>query len=414
MNSAGYNSLVPAMPSSRPSRLRLLLVLLLAFAAYASAADWSVPVGQLAAKIVAANGPGTIAFDVANRSSITPADVDTIRTAIADQLSTSGVRVVKPDQASGAIHITLSENLQSFVWIATIQRGSESKVMIVSTPRLDMPSPIHEPAQFTIRKIQAWSQDDRILDVAIVDSSPPQVIVLDPEKIAIYGLHEQWKLEQSFRVNHSRPWPRDLRGRLVLRPDHSFDAYLPGAMCSGTGAPSNVTCRDSDDPWPLGTQAAAMNAFFSPTRNFFTGALAPGIGKDRTVPQFYTAAPVPRERFGFWLFAGIDGQTYEVDGSNPQLPMRLNWGSDIAAIKTTCSSGWQIFASSNGDGTASDSIRAYEFPDRDPVPVSLPVDMNGLVTALWTESSGSGAIAVIRNQQTGRYEAFRLEITCSQ
>lgn len=177
--------------------------------------------------------------------------------------------------------------------------------------------------------------------------------------------------------------------------------------------PVRVTCRDSDDPWPLVTQMANVSGFFSPTRNFFTGALAPGIGKDRTVPAFYTAAPVPREKFVLWLFAAVNGQVYEVDGTNDQIAIRPNWGSDIAAIKTTCGSGRQILATSNGDGTVPDTIRAYEFPDRDPVPVSQPLDMIGMVTALWTETSGTGVIAVVRNQ-TGKYEAFRLEISCSQ
>jgi hypothetical protein len=178
--------------------------------------------------------------------------------------------------------------------------------------------------------------------------------------------------------------------------------------------PVRVICRDSDDPWPLVTQAATVSAFFSPTRNFFTGVLAPGVGKDRIVPAFYTAAPVRREKFSLWLFAGVDGQILEVDGRNDQQAIRPNWGSDIAAIKTACGSGWQILATGNGDGTVLDTIRAFEFPDRDPVPVSPPIEMSGAVTALWTEPSGNGAIAVVHNQQTGKYEAFRLELSCSQ
>src|SRR5207248_2171170 len=158
-------------------------------------------------------------------------------------------------------------------------------------------------------------------------------------------------------------------------------AYLPGKICSGSAMPIRVTCRDTDDPWPPVTQMTNVSGFFSPTRNFFTGALAPGVGKDRTVPSFYTAAPVPREKFVLWLFAGVDGQLYEVDGMNDSKAIRPGWGSDIAAIKTACGSGRQILATSNGDGTVLDTIRAYEFPDRDPVAVSQPLDMNGIVTA---------------------------------
>jgi hypothetical protein len=157
-----------------------------------------------------------------------------------------------------------------------------------------------------------------------------------------------------------------------------------------------------------------MNAFFSPTRNFFTGALAPGVGKDKTVPPFYSAAPVPREKYVLWLFVGVDGQLREVDGMNDPMLARPGWGSDMAALKTNCGSGWQILATGSGDGKTTDTIRAYEFPDRDPVAVSAVLETNGTVTALWTESSGNGVMASWHNRQTGKYEAYRLEIACGQ
>jgi hypothetical protein len=415
MNHAGYNSPVPQMPGLLPRCLRLLSGLLFALSLCAGATDWSPPVHQLTQKIVADTGPGAVSLDVVNRSALGKTDVDTIRAALTLQLNAAGVRLVNPEQASVVVQVSLSENLQNYVWVAQVQQGSDSKVEMVSLPRVDTPAPIHEPVQLTIRKILAWSQEEKILDVAVVDSSPPTVIVLDPAKIAIYGLQQgQWQMEQSLPVHHSRPWPRDLRGRVVLRPDHLFDAYLPGVVCASTATPISVICGDNDDPWPLGTQQFAMNAFFSPTRNFFTGALAPGVGKDRTVAQFYSAAPVPREKYVLWLFAGVDGQIHQVDGMNNQMLAHPGWGSDIAALKTSCGSGWQILATSPGDGTLPDTIRAYEFPDRDPVAVSLPLEMNGNVTSLFTESSGNSVMAVSRNQQTGKYEAYRLAIACGQ
>jgi hypothetical protein len=44
--------------------------------------------------------------------------------------------------------------------------------------------------------------------------------------------------------------------------------------------------------------------------------------------------------------------------------------------------------------------------------VSQPVEFNGAITALWTDSDGTGAIAVSQNSETGRYEAYRLSIVC--
>jgi hypothetical protein len=59
-------------------------------------------------------------------------------------------------------------------------------------------------------------------------------------------------------------------------------------------------------------------------------------------------------------------------------------------------------------------VRAFEFPDRDPLAVSPALEFSGGITALWTEAKGGSAIAVSRNAETGTYEAFRLAVACSQ
>jgi hypothetical protein len=113
------------------------------------------------------------------------------------------------------------------------------------------------------------------------------------------------------------------------------------------------------------------------------------------------------------LFAGVDGQIHMLDGITDRSAGKLGWGGNIAAIRTTCGSGWQVLASRNGLGS-SDTITAYEFPDREPVPVSPALDFAGPITELWTESEGMSAIAIVRNSGTGQYEAFRLTVTCNQ
>jgi hypothetical protein len=159
-----------------------------------------------------------------------------------------------------------------------------------------------------------------------------------------------------------------------------------------------------------------MGAFFAPTRNFFTGALTPGVGKLTTVSKFYSAAFLPRDKYLLWLFAGTDGRVHMVDGVSDQAG-RFAWGSDLASVKTACGAGWQILATSaeaSSEGGTGDSVRAYEFPDRDPVAVSAAIDFPGIVTALWTEAKADTAIAVAKNRETGSYEAFRLAVVCSQ
>ena len=399
------------------SRLVFVAVLLLGLPVLGFGADWNTPARQLAQQIASSTGPGAVALDVANRSSLSKADADLVAAALRNQLAGVGLRFVSPDQAAAVVQVTLSENLQDYVWIARTQQGNAAPaILMVTVPRVQTSAPIHEPAVLVVRKIQLWSQAEPILDVGVIDSSPPQIIVLDPQRITLYLFqNSRWEQQQSLTVVHTRPWPRDLRGRLVLRKDHLFDAYLPGTLCSSSNsAPLTLNCRQSDDPWPVGNNLVALNAFFSPNRNFFTGALSPGIGKQITVRAFYAAAPIVRDKYVLWVLSGAEGQVHEADGLNEQTVARLNWGSDVASVKTSCGSGTQVLATGTSDGTVADTIRAFEIADREPVPVSQPLELNGPVTALWTETSGTSAVAVQRNLQTGKYEAFRLAITCGQ
>jgi hypothetical protein len=226
-----------------------------------------------------------------------------------------------------------------------------------------------------------------------------------------------------------------MRGRLIPGKDHWMDVYLPGVICQSTaGSPLTLNCHESDDPWPLtagtlnggtlsvfpsaglgngaSTVVPQVKGFFAATRNFFTGAVTPAVGKFTTVPKFYSAALLPREKYSLWLFAATDGQVHMVDGVSDQAA-KLGWGSDLASVKTSCGAGWQVLATSSGND-AEDSIRTYEFPDREPVAVSGAVEFPGAITALWTEAKGDTAIAIARNRETGSYEAFRLALSCGQ
>jgi len=134
------------------------------------------------------------------------------------------------------------------------------------------------------------------------------------------------------------------------------------------------------------------------------------------VPKFYSAALLPRDKYTLWLFAAIDGQTHLVDGVSDQAA-KLGWGSDLTSVKTVCGAGWQVLSSAavrSEDNPSEDAVRAYEFPDRDPVAVSAAAEFAGPITALWTEAKGDSAIAVARNRETGSYEAFRLAMACGQ
>ena len=448
MGEAVYNSGIPNVRANSVCHLfplahvlrvvaRLSFVLL-GLAITAGAVDWNEPEQQLARKIVAVTGPGTVALTVENRSSLSKRDNEIVQNGLRSALEGTGIRFVAAEQAGATVAIVLSENSAAYVWVAEIRQGAgETAAVIVSMPRPAGVTATHESVPLSLRKIELWTQADPILDVAVLEENPAptHIAVLGAEKVALYRWQAgKWEQEQALSIVHARPWPRDLRGRLIPAKDHLLDVYLPGVICrSGAAAPLTLNCRQIDDAWPLvptalsggtfstfsgaGLTAVAISplgAFFAPTRNFFTGVLAPGIGKFTTVPKFYSAAFLPRNKYLLWLFAATDGYVHMMDGVSDQAA-RFGWGSDLTSVKTSCGAGWQVLATSPEEGTG-DSVRAYEFPDRDPVAVSAAIDFSGtgVVTTLWTEAKGDTAIAVVKNQETGNYEAFRLAVVCSQ
>jgi hypothetical protein len=370
---------------------------------------------QLAHKIASATGPGAIALDVTNRSSLDDKSVAEVRSALETQLRTEGVRTTKPDEAMGSVQVTLSESLREYVWSAEITIGSdERRVALVSLPRAQSGSSPASAMPFVLRKSFLFTQDQPILDAALVEmSGGPRLLVLDASKVAAY--HQQggrWELESSLPITHSRIFPRDLRGRLLLRRDHLFDVHLPGSICrSSATAPLTLTCNDSDDPWPLTAEEGGVRAFFAPARNFFTGAFSPGIGKVSNGPSFYSAAALPRSGYTLWVLAAVDGSLHLLDGMTDQVIRGAKWGSDLAAVHSSCGTGTQLLVSENGD-PQQDSLRAFEIPDRDPVAASSPVEFDGPIVALWPEGSGNGAVAIVKREDSGWYEAYRISISC--
>ena len=206
MPTAVYNSANREM--MRPtSRLRWALCLCVLVSQLSFASDWHDPVSQLAAKITTATGPGVVALEINNRSSISSADADEIRRQLVALLATSGVRIWQPDQASANIKLTLSENLQEYVWVAEIQAAAnDSKVLLVSTPRTNFAAPAANAPPITIRSTPLISQADPVLDVAMVQNNPPQIIVLGRNAVTIEEFANQhWSVAQTLPIISPTP-----------------------------------------------------------------------------------------------------------------------------------------------------------------------------------------------------------------
>lgn len=410
MTIAGYNP--RRFMTSHRTRLSALIALGLTLCLPA-AAQWAEPIGQLAREIAAINGPGTVTLTAQNMSSLTADNIPLIKRDLQNELRAAGVRVVAANAAAD-IKLTLSENAQGYLWVAEVRQGSETRVAMVTATRSQNAATLQTSSLVTIHKTLLWSQDARILDLALVQAGrDAHMVVLDPENVSLFKMAGGgWIAEQQFTIPHTHAWPREVRGRLMLARDHLFDAYLPGVFCASTTTPPlTLNCRDAENPWPLtATQAAPLSA----SRNFFTGTLTPAIGKLASTPAFYSAAAIPRPLYTLWIFARTDGSVHMMDGVNDVGARARDWGSDIAAVKSSCGAQTQLLVTGTGDAETPDVMRAFEIADREPVEVAPAVDFGGPVTALWTASDERSATAVVKNLKTGKYDAFELSISCGQ
>jgi hypothetical protein len=120
------------------------------------------------------------------------------------------------------------------------------------------------------------------------------------------------------------------------------------------------------------------------------------------------------------VITGQDGLARLYEESADPVSVFSGWGSEIASIHSGCGHGWQLLVTGKGDWTHADTIQAVEIHERQAQPVSSPIELAGAVIALHSPgarivdeaSANAGAIAIARNLQTGRYEAYRLSISC--
>ena len=259
MGTSEYNS--PQRMIYKRLCFGLLVLALCAAFSYAAAPEttWAGPSARLAKEIANISGPGTATLAIRNQSAIANEELPAIRRGIEAQLRVDGIQIRSADNAATSISVTLSENLQGWLWIAEVKQGSDTKVAMVPVPRNGNATIAQAGPNMTLKKTLVYSQASAILDFATIHAgNDTHLVVLDADNVSLYrSTGTKYELEQAFPVVHSRPFPRDLRGKLAIPRDHLFDAYLPGLLCSSSvSMPINVTCRESDDPWPMGSQKA--------------------------------------------------------------------------------------------------------------------------------------------------------------
>lgn len=372
-------------------------------------ADWVPAVEQLSHKVVAITGTNPISITVENSSSIGTQELGEVQRLIDGRLRVAGAQPSAATGAAYAVKIAISENAREFVLAASITQSSGEPAVAVVTAQRSAPEVAGNLV--SLRKAFLLRQDLPILDAQLLN--PTTLIVLGPDRITIYGKQPGgWQSIATAEIAVHQ-LPRDARGRLAVRGD-SFDAYLPGMVCTSTSlAPLAVGCRDSDDPWPISIESALYNS----ARNYFTRAT--GDFAD-VASKFYSAA-------FFWqsrtephvVFTTADGVLR--DGPAGPLPVEApGWGSDVAllynstgAAQNACN-GSHLIATASGDYSQPDSLRAFEIHGQKAITASDPLEFPGPVLALWSAPDLTAATVVTHNQKTGGYEAYSVTASCLQ
>ena len=341
--------------------------------------------------------------------SVLPPDLqESVQNAIFTALRNAGIQMENAGTSPARIEITFSEDWQGYVWIASIQQGNNRKVVMQKVARPEHVTATRAP-MLTIRKSTVWLQASPILDFF---QDGHTLALLEPDQVSVYTSDSgQWRLRYVLGITHAQPWPRDLRGRLVMNGSQ-VNVFLPGTRCSGSTSPPTLDCHAGDDPWPV--DQGGVVGFYSPRRNFFTGLLA-GPSAGASVVPFFSAAAWQTGDTHQWLFSGTDGRTrlYQYDLSAPAAVFN-GWGSNMAAVHSSCGSGWQALLSAPTDSVRPDSVQAVEVLGREALPVSAPIDLAGPVQALWAAGKNGDAVNGVLQSPTGQYEAFTLTVNCSR
>jgi hypothetical protein len=409
---------------------------LLASAAQAPG-PWDQPAASLAEQIAAVLGPSQAHLTIRNNSSVTAEDIPAIRRLLEQELKFHGVQVSGVESAND-IHVTLSENLHERLWVAEIIEGNETHVAMA---RVDAEPAVRQTPSsgLALRKQAILTIDEPVLAAlemsgTVAVAGPPVVVaplvVVSSDDIILFSQGAiGWEPQKRVAIGQLKPLSRDPRAVVVPTLDgQGFELSAGAVACTGAlqQADWTIHCRESDDPWPLiapdlaSTDRASasklrLRAFYNSARNYFTGVVTPAVGID--LPPFYAAVLLPRADGAGLLLNGIDGKVEIAEsGAIKAVTGTRDWGSDFAVLHSGCGTGSQIVASGAGQAIT-DSLRAYELPALEAIPVGDSLAMGGTVVSLSTSDDGKSVIAIIRKPaapgHADPYEVDRVTATCN-
>jgi hypothetical protein len=353
----------------------------------------------LARKVASSVRGGTVTFEVRNRSSLGAPEASSVEAAFQDELQRGGVKILAQPTGREVV-LTISGNLTDYLGTAQVLREGHVETFIESLGHLaDAPSG-QTHAAFALEKEFLFGQDVPMLDVLLFYDAG-RANVLDPQGITSHEREgDHWKLTDNGRLPVRRTSLRELRGYMYFGMDDEA-VHLPGELCTASMMRKGWSCRAYHEHVPV--------------RGVSSDILA-----NKKTPAWVSAAQFEEAGSTRVVITGGDGvaRLYE-EGPNP-VAQFSGWGSEIASLQNGCGNGWQLLVTSKTDHTKPDTVEAVEIQSHRAREVSPAIELPGPVIALHTPTTRSAdnvteygsAVAIVRNLQTGRYEAYRLTISC--
>ena len=266
--------------------------------------------------------------------------------------------------AGSEFRVTLSENPRGYLVVAEAGRGN------VWMETWAKPAAAIEKPSYHLVRTLLWEQAAPILDIAV---DGDRLYVLEPMRVSGTGVRPA-------ALTLPRPMPRDPRGRIDVTGNDTVRILLPGVRCAGVVA--KLPCAIARDPWIVAA------------RNYFEGLRG----------RYYTSA----ELSGIVFQAETDGRTrVYYSGIGDAMRVIEGWGSEIAAIESAC--GTHVLAS-----LETDQLQAFQYTGGNILTTTVPLVLDGRVTALWPSEKKDQVTLIVNNRTTGNYEASRVAVSCSQ
>jgi hypothetical protein len=317
-----------------------------------------------------------------------------------DELQRRGVKVL-PQHSTAKIALTLSRRLTDYLGIVQIVRGEETETIVQSFGRIEDASLGSSALSLQLHKEFLFDRDQPILDIFSADNFK-HALVLGPAEIVSYELrNENWVPTEVTHLPLVGTQERQARGTVAMGIDE-ITTRVAGEICV---FPMLALDRAK---WSCKTESEVDSRSSSKSESIW--------GKKS--PPWSSAAALESGDHSIYVIRGEDGisRMYE-DGPNAVASFS-SWGSEIASVRSSCGAGSQLLISSSADWTSSDNVTAVEFQERTAIRVTNPVDFPGPVISLRRSAVNAlegqtKAVAIVRNLQTGKYEAYVLSITCA-